>query len=56
MSMSCCFRCAQTDGASPLFIASFNGHVEVVRALLERCAEVDKARVRGWDEAVSSAM
>ena len=47
ISMFRCFRCTQTDGATPLYIASQNGHVEVVRALLERGAEVDKADVRG---------
>ncbi len=35
----------QTDGATPLFIASQNGHVECVRALLEKGAAVIQAMV-----------
>ena len=39
----------QTDGATPLFIGSQNGHVEVVRALVRAGAAVNQARVRdGW--------
>ena len=37
--------CGQTTGASPLFIASQNGHVEAVRALVELGAAVNQAKV-----------
>ncbi len=37
--------CGQTDGATPLYIASFNGHVEAVRALVELGAAVNQATV-----------
>jgi ankyrin repeat protein len=37
---------AQTSGATPLFMASLNGHVEVVRALVEAGASVNQAKVR----------
>ena len=36
----------QTDGATPLLIASENGHVEVVRALVGASAAVNQAKVR----------
>jgi hypothetical protein len=36
----------QTDGWTPLFIASHNGHVEVVRALVGAGAAVNQAAVR----------
>ncbi len=35
----------QTDGASPLYVASQNGHVEVVRALVVARADVGQATV-----------
>ncbi len=35
----------QTSGVSPLYIASQNGHVEVVRALLGAGADVGQAMV-----------
>ncbi len=41
--------CGQTNGATPLFIASQNGHVEAVRALVELGAAVNQAMV-GWLE------
>jgi hypothetical protein len=36
----------QTDGLTPLYAASHNGHVEVVRALVGAGAAVNQARVR----------
>ncbi len=36
----------QTDGSTPLYAASLNGHVEVVRALVEAGASVNQAKVR----------
>jgi hypothetical protein len=36
----------QTDGRTPLFVASQNGHVQVVRALLGAGAAVNQATVR----------
>ncbi len=35
----------QTDVATPLYAASFNGHVEVVRALLGAGEAVNQAKV-----------
>ncbi len=35
----------QTSGATPLYIASRNGHVECVRALLDRGAVINQAKV-----------
>jgi ankyrin repeat protein len=37
--------CGQTDGATPLFITSQEGHVEAVRALVELGAAVNQAEV-----------
>ena len=34
---------AKNDGATPLFIASQNGHVDVVRVLVEQGADINKA-------------
>ncbi len=34
---------------TPLFIASENGHVEAVRALVELGADVNQATVGSWD-------
>ena len=35
----------QDDGSSPLYIASFNGHVEAVRALVESGVALNHALV-----------
>jgi hypothetical protein len=35
----------QTGGFTPLYVASANGHVEVVRALVELGAAVNQAKV-----------
>jgi hypothetical protein len=35
----------QASGATPLYIASENGHVECVRALLDRGASINQAEV-----------
>jgi hypothetical protein len=35
----------QTDGATPLYVASCNGHVECVRALLDGGAAINHAMV-----------
>ena len=45
-----CVLCVdvQTDGCTPLYGAGLNGHVEVVRALVELGASVNQARVRDW--------
>ena len=37
--------CGQTTGATPLFIASQEGHVGAVRALVELGAAVNQAKV-----------
>ncbi len=44
------FRCdcrvaLQTNGVTPLYIASQEGHVECVRALLGRGAAINQAKV-----------
>ena len=44
-TFGCCYGAVQTDGASPLYIASQEGHVDVVRALVEAGATVDQAMV-----------
>ena len=36
----------QTNGCTPLYVASHNGHVEVVRALVGAGAAVNQAKVR----------
>ena len=41
----CAYDRVQTDGTTPLIIASANGHVEVVRALVDRSAAVNQADV-----------
>ena len=38
---------ASNDGRSPLYWASYNGHLEVVKTLLAAGAEVDKANSDG---------
>jgi hypothetical protein len=40
--------CGQTDGTTVLHAASFNGHVEAVRALVELGAAVNQAEVGCW--------
>ena len=45
----CCVRVSaavQTDGRTPLYVASQKGNVEVVRALMGAGAAVNQARVR----------
>ena len=41
-----CRAVLQTNGATPLYIASQNGHVECVQALLGGGAAINQARVR----------
>ncbi len=36
----------QTNGRTPIYVASLNGHVEVVRALVGAGAAVNQAKVR----------
>ena len=43
--LSVCVVC-QTDGATPLYVAGLNGHVEVVRALVGAGALTSQANVR----------
>ena len=38
---------ADTDGRSPMYAASYNGHVDIVRLLLEAKADKDKACSNG---------
>ena len=47
-SLCCVSVCVvwQTDGFTPLYIASHNGHVEVVRALVGAGAAVNQTDVR----------
>ncbi len=40
-----CVVVLQTNGATPLFIASGSGHVECVRALLDKGAAINQAMV-----------
>ena len=45
----CCVRVSaavQSDGCTPLYVASEKGHMEVVRALMVAGAGVNQARVR----------
>jgi hypothetical protein len=37
----------QGDGCTPLYVASHNGHMDVVRALLGTGAAVNQVTVRG---------
>lgn len=48
--LSACMRCVwvQTDGATPLYAASWNGHVEVVHVLVKLGASVSQSTVRAW--------
>ena len=39
------FVCCQDDGSSPLYIASFNGHVDAVRTLVESGVALNHALV-----------
>ncbi len=46
----------QTSGATPLFIASQNGHVECVRVLLSNGAAINQAMVGcGWGSVACTA-
>ena len=50
------FVVVQTDGATPLYVASKNGHVEAVRALLDAGAAVNQASVSGYGRAEERGM
>lgn len=41
-------NCKDSDGYTPLHRASYNGHVNVVRILLQRGADVDSKTEDGW--------
>ena len=41
-------KCRDEDGYSPLHRASYNGHADVVRILLERGADVTAVTEDGW--------
>ena len=41
----CVGSCGQTDGTTPLYTASREGHVEAVKALVELGAAVNQAKV-----------
>ena len=45
------FVVVQTDGATPLYLASQNGHVEAVQALVGAGAAVNQASVSGYGRA-----
>ncbi len=40
-----CGIAVQADGATPVYVASLNGHVEAVRALIGASAAVNQAAV-----------
>ena len=48
--------CGQTTGATPLYIASQEGHVEAVRALVELGAAVNQATVGLFDMSLGLAV
>ena len=48
--------CGQKDGATPLVVASQNGHVEAVRALAELGAAVNQATVGCVDVTLSAPL
>ena len=43
-SHGCCVLVLEQDGVSPLYTASLNGHVDVMRALLAAGASVEQAK------------
>ena len=47
---------APQNGATPLFVAAFNGHVDVVKALLEHGADADKAEQVAGPHAYSPSL